>query len=77
MKRITQSEFDEIVELHRMMLYGEEGGVRADFSDSDLNGADLTEVDLSGADFSGADLHSTDFTDANVDGAIFSHKQLS
>ena len=44
----------EILKLHRMWLYNEPGGKRADLFGADLTGANLTGANLSGADLTGA-----------------------
>ena len=66
---MTQEELNNVLELHKKWLTGEEGGVRADFSGADLRGANLSKANLSWADFSGADLRGADFSGADLRGA--------
>lgn len=53
---MEQKELDEIIRLHKMWLYGKEGGKRADLRYADLLGADLQGANLRGANLRGADL---------------------
>lgn len=72
MKDITTAELFEILRKHKMWLYGELGGERAD-----LRGADLSEADLSGADLSGADLSEACLARANLIGAYLCNANLA
>jgi len=54
----------EILTLHRMWLYNENGGIRADLSRADLSRADLSGANLSRANLSGADLSGADLSGA-------------
>lgn len=58
---MEQKELDEILRLHKMWLYGKEGGKRAD-----LRGANLWDADLRGANLRDANLRGTDLQDANL-----------
>lgn len=53
---MTKDELQSILDLHRKLLYGEEGGKRAYLRGADLSGADLRGAYLSGADLRDADL---------------------
>ena len=70
------NELKKILELHTKWLNGEEGGKRADLSDTDLSGADLIRADLSDADLSGADLRRADLRRADLSGADLSSADL-
>ena len=68
---MTKDELQDILDLHRKWLYGEEGGKRADLSGADLrcadlSGADLRDTDLRRADLSGADLRCADLRRADL-----------
>ena len=52
---MDQKELDKILELHKMWLWGDANGKRAN-----LYGANLQEADLWGADLRGADLREVD-----------------
>ncbi len=54
MKTYTTDELKEILRLHRLWRFNQEGGSRADLRDADLSGADLSDADLSDADLRGA-----------------------
>ena len=71
MKKITKTELDEILRLHKLWLAGDPLGVRADLSYANLYGADLRGADLRGADLYGANL-----SYANLYGAILSNLNL-
>ena len=53
---MEQKELDEILQLHKMWLNGEEGGKCANLRDADLRGADLQDAALRGANLRDADL---------------------
>jgi hypothetical protein len=63
---VTRAELDEVLRLHRLWLYGAEGGVRADLADADLAGADLRRAGLDGADLTGANLTGAKLTSAKL-----------
>ena len=77
-----KKELEQILNLHKMWVEGNEGGVRANLYRADLRGADLSYDDLScanlssadlrGADLSSADLSSADLSSANLRGADLS-----
>lgn len=80
MKKISQQEFNQILEKHKIYIAtlgqeGERADLRGtDLSDADLrranlSGADLEEADLEGANLEGADLKWADLTGANLKGA--------
>ena len=71
MKKITKTELDEILRLHKLWLAGDPLGARAILSNLDLRGADLSYDDLSYADLYGADL-----SYANLYGAILRNLNL-
>lgn len=50
MKKYTQEQLDEILKKHKKWLDGEDGGERADLTNTDLTYADLTYADLTNAD---------------------------
>jgi len=79
------------LDLHRLHLAEEPGGVRADLTGADLRGADLhganlttanlicanlTGVDLRGADLRGADLLGANLTTADLSGANLTNANL-
>jgi hypothetical protein len=71
---MTQEELDERIRLHRLHLWGKEGGRMLDLSGEDLSGlnlygADLRWAILHGADLSGADLRGADLRGADLSGA--------
>ena len=47
---MDQKELDKILELHKMWLWGDANGKRADLCGADLRGANLRDADLYGAD---------------------------
>ena len=68
---MTRTELLEILERHRKLLVGEDGGQRADLSEADLRyanlcGADLRYADLCGANLSGANLSGADLSGADL-----------
>ena len=81
---MTQTELNEVLELHKLWLDSVAGGVRADLRCADLSGADLSganlrcanlrcanlsDADLSGADLRRADLRRADLRRADLSGA--------
>ena len=63
---MNQQKLNEILDLHKKWLVGEDGGKKADFREADLRGADLRGANLWGADFRGADLRGADFRGADL-----------
>ena len=59
MRQISIEELNDILKQHDLWLKND-GGVRADLSDTDLFGADLRGVNLRFANLSGSDLRKTD-----------------
>ena len=53
---MDQKELDKILELHKMWLWGDANGKRANLYGADLRGADLRGANLRDADLYGADL---------------------
>nr|DAL74225.1 MAG TPA: hypothetical protein [Caudoviricetes sp.] len=51
MKKYTQEQLDEILKKHKKWLDGEDGGERADLTNTDLTYADLTYADLDFSSF--------------------------
>ena len=80
MKTYTTDELKEILRLHRLWRFGEEGGSRADLRDAylfdavlrgaDMRGAVLRGAVLSGAVLRDADLRGADMRDADLRGAL-------
>ena len=71
---MEQKKLDEILQLHKMWLNGEEEGKRANLLDANLRGAslrgaDLRRADLRRANLRGADLQDADLQDADLQGA--------
>ena len=82
MKIITQKELNEILDLHKKWLNGEDGGKcadlrYADLSNTDLSNADLIYANLSDANLLCAKLRSADLSDANLRGAKLRGADLS
>ena len=87
MKTVTQAELVEIIRLHKLWRDAVEGGVRADLSETDLRGTDLSganlrwanlsETDLRGTDLSGADLRWADLSRSDLSGAYLYGADLS
>lgn len=92
MRKITEKELKQILELHKKWLTQEEGGERADLRETDLTEADLSyanltrvdlinanlrEVNLSYADLSGANLTGADLTEADLTEAKLSKTILT
>ena len=53
---MDQKELDKILELHKMWLWGDANGKRADLYGADLRGANLRDANLRDANLRGADL---------------------
>ena len=67
-KIMKTKELNEKLELHKMYLLGEKGGLKLDLSRADLRGADLSRADLSGAYLSGVYLSKANLRGANLRG---------
>ena len=67
-KIMKTKELNEKLELHKMYLLGEKGGLKLDLSRADLRGADLSRADLSGAYLSGVYLSRANLRGANLRG---------
>ena len=82
LRKITQEELNEVLKKHKQWCTDGKEGERADLSDVDLVGADLTcdnlyRADLSGADLSGADLSGAVLVGANLRGADLTGADLT
>ena len=71
---MDQKELDKILELHKMWIWGDANGKRANLRganlrDADLHGANLRDADLRGADLRDADLHGANLRGADLRGA--------
>ena len=66
---MDQKELDKILELHKMWLWGDANGKRANLYGADLYGAGLRGANLCGADLRGADLRGADLCGADLRGA--------
>ena len=69
-------ELKKVLELHKKWLNGEQGGIRADLSNTDLRNVDLSNTDLRNVDLRGADLRGSDLSYANLRGADLSYTNL-
>ena len=69
-------ELKKVLELHKKWLNGEQGGIRADLSNTDLRNVDLRNVDLRGAVLSYANLRGADLSYANLRGTDLSYADL-
>ena len=58
---VNGKSLEEILKLHEMWLNDEEGGVRAELRDANLQYANLRNADLQGANLRGANLDSSCF----------------
>ena len=86
-KKITEKELEEILELHEKWLRGEETGIRADLSDVDLacfdlsyarlGRANLNYANLSDAILIGANLVEINLIDANLNGSDLTNANLT
>ena len=84
---MDQKELDKILELHKMWLWGDANGKRANLYGADLYGANLRDAnlrdanlygaDLRGANLRGADLRGANLRDANLYGADLYGANLS
>lgn len=69
-EKLSQKDFDDIVERHERYLKGQRDGARAKLSMCDLQYMDLTGRNLSQADFTGALLCHAELDDANLTDTI-------
>ena len=69
MEKITQEKIAEKLRLHKMWLNNEEGGKRADFSNTNLSQANLSHANLSQANLSHANLSGANLSGANLNQA--------
>jgi hypothetical protein len=76
LKKITPDELKEYLRKHKLWVYGEGGGERADLSCANLSYADLRGAKLSCADLRGADLRNADLRDVDLRGAKLSCADL-
>lgn len=74
---MEQKELDNILKLHRMWLYGENGGQRANLSKADLSYTNLSDVILSKANLNNADLRFADLNGADLNNADLSYANLN
>ena len=66
---MTQTELNEVLELHKLWLDSVAGGVRADLRCADLSGADLSGANLRCANLRCANLSDADLSGANLSDA--------
>ena len=66
LRKISESEFKEILKKHEMWLNDEDGGERADLSSADLSSANLSSANLFSANLSSANLSSADLFSADL-----------
>ena len=71
MNRKIKKNLEEIIEKHRKWLRNDPEGVRADFSDADLQRVNLSGLDLSMANFFACDLSGANLTGTNLKGCTF------
>ena len=69
-------ELKKVLELHEKWLNGEQGGIRADLSNTDLRGTNLNNADLRGADLNNADLSYANLSYADLRGTNLSYADL-
>lgn len=77
LKKISKEELKDILEKHMKWLNSEDGGERADLSNTDLNNANLYRADLSRANLSYASLINTDLSFSNLSKADLSRAKLN
>lgn len=76
MRKINETELNEIISNHKLWLMDESNGIRADLSGANLRYANLYGDDLRYADLSGADLYGAYIEGANLRGANLSGANL-
>ena len=69
MKRYTPDELTEVLRLHKLWWYDQEGGSCADLCGANLRGANLCGANLCGANLCGADLRGANLCGADLRGA--------
>ena len=69
-------ELKKVLELHEKWLNGEQGGIRADLSNTDLRNVDLRGANLNNADLRGTNLSNTDLRDADLRGTNLNNADL-
>ena len=69
-------ELKKVLELHEKWLNGEQGGIRADLSNTDLRDVDLRGTNLNNADLRGTNLSNTDLRDADLRGTNLNNADL-
>ncbi|MCI4435426.1 MAG: pentapeptide repeat-containing protein [Ignisphaera sp.] len=77
MSSYTREQLQKIIALHKKWLDKEDGGIRANFSEADLSGEDLSNVNLYWANFSMANLIGTNFSGSNLSRVNFIRANLS
>lgn len=73
---MKNDKLNEILELHRKWLKNEDGGVKADLSDTDLSNVNLRHNDLAYIDLSGTCLINADLSHANLSYANLTNAYL-
>jgi len=76
MRSISKEQLYKILEDHKLWLNNQEGGKRADLSDTNLRYADLSGTDLRYADLRYADLRDADLSDTNLRDADLRYADL-
>jgi hypothetical protein len=76
LKTYTPENLKEILAAHAKWT-ANDGGARANLTDANLYGADLTDADLTRANLTGADLTGADLTRANLTGADLTRANLT
>jgi hypothetical protein len=74
---IHDKQLSDIIESHRLYLFGDASGIRADLRYADLCDAYLSGDDLRGAYLDDADLSGADLSDANLSDAYLSGADLT
>ena len=64
--KMTQTELNKVLELHKMWIDNKDGGVRADLKGADLRYANLKDANLKDADLRSADLRYANLKDADL-----------
>ena len=70
-------ELKKVLELHEKWLNGEQGGIRADLSNTDLRNVDLRGTNLNNADLSNAYLNNADLRFADLSNSNLSNAYLT
>ena len=77
-RKVTQEEYDEALESHRVFLLMQGGGLRMEFENCDLDGILMRRgADLTGAKFINCDLQGNHFQDVTAVNAEFTGSNLS